>query len=95
MFSKGVPEKLIAEKTGHRSLKALRFYERTAPEMERAVIANPKEQFPFREQAPVVKPEPLEGEECSASKMESSGAASAVPTFSGSLQHCTINIYNK
>ena len=39
MFSKGVPEKLIAEKTGHRSLKALRFYERTNPEMERALNA--------------------------------------------------------
>ena len=66
--------------------------------MERAlnaVIANPKEQFPFREQAPVVKPECLEGEEWSVSKTDSSGAASAVSTFSGSLQHCTIYIYNK
>ncbi len=45
MFSKGVPEKVIAEKTGHRSLKALRFYERMPPEMEKAVdavIANPE-----------------------------------------------------
>ena len=48
MFSRGVPEKLIAEKTGHRSLKALRFYERTQPEMEMAVgavIAGPKKEF--------------------------------------------------
>ncbi len=37
MFSNGVPEKVIAEKTGHRSLKALRFYERTPPEMEKAM----------------------------------------------------------
>ena len=44
MFSTGVPEKVIAEKTGHRSLKALCFYEHTQPAMEKAVsavIANP------------------------------------------------------
>lgn len=48
MFSKGVSEKLISEKTGHRSLKALRFYERTQPEMEKAmdaVIADPQKPF--------------------------------------------------
>ena len=46
MFSGGVPEKLIAEKTGHRSLQALNYrnYERTPSNMERAidnVIADP------------------------------------------------------
>ena len=29
MFRAGVPEKIIQERTGHRSLKALRTYERT------------------------------------------------------------------
>ncbi len=36
MFNKGVPEKLIAEKTGHRSLKALRAYERTSVIQEKS-----------------------------------------------------------
>ena len=45
MFAASVPEKLIAEKSGHRSLKALRSYERTNPNMQMAidaVIANSK-----------------------------------------------------
>ena len=29
MFEKGVPEKIIAERTGHRSLSGLRAYEKT------------------------------------------------------------------
>ena len=44
MFAAGIPEKLIADKTDHRSLKALRTYERTQPSMEKAidrVIADP------------------------------------------------------
>jgi len=48
MFTGGVPEKLVAEKTGHRSLQALRSYEKTNPEMERAIdaiIANPEKKF--------------------------------------------------
>ncbi len=36
MFNKGVPEKLIAEKSGHRSLKALRVYERTSVSQEKS-----------------------------------------------------------
>ena len=34
MFNTGVPEKVIAEKSGHRSLKALRAYERTSVAQE-------------------------------------------------------------
>ena len=36
MFSAGVPEKIITEKSGHRCLKALRFYEHTSDEQEMA-----------------------------------------------------------
>ena len=48
MFSGGVPEKLIADKTGHRTLQALRRYEKTDPVMEKyvdAVISNPEAKF--------------------------------------------------
>ncbi len=34
MYNTGVPEKLIAEKSAHRSLKALRLYERASEEQE-------------------------------------------------------------
>ena len=34
MFNKGVPEKIFAETSAHRSTKALRFYERTCVEQQ-------------------------------------------------------------
>ena len=37
MFARQVPEKLIQERTGHRSLEALRTYERSNEEQHRAV----------------------------------------------------------
>ena len=48
MFSGGVPEKLIADKTGHHSLTALRKYEKTGTIVEKsvdAVISNPESKF--------------------------------------------------
>ena len=35
MFVSGVPEKIVSEVTGHKSVKALRLYERTTSEQER------------------------------------------------------------
>ena len=37
MFRAGVPEKIIQECTGHRSLKALRLYERTTASQHQSV----------------------------------------------------------
>ena len=37
MYEKGIPEKLIQERTGHRSLEALRTYERTNSRQHQAV----------------------------------------------------------
>ena len=37
LFEKGVPEKIIAERTGHRSLAGLRVYERTTEDQDKAV----------------------------------------------------------
>ena len=39
LFRAGVPEKIIQERTGHRSLKALRTYERTT-ERQHLAVAN-------------------------------------------------------
>ena len=36
MYNTGVPEKFIAEKSGHKSLKALRVYERTSKVQEKS-----------------------------------------------------------
>ena len=37
LFEKQVPEKIVKERTGHRSLTALRMYERTSPTQHKAV----------------------------------------------------------
>ena len=37
LFEAGVPEKLIQQRTGHRSLEALRMYERVTEQQELAV----------------------------------------------------------
>ena len=37
LYESGVPEKLIQERTGHRSLEALRVYERTNVQQHKAV----------------------------------------------------------
>ena len=37
LFEAGVPEKIIKERTGHRSLEALRLYERTTSNQHQAV----------------------------------------------------------
>lgn len=37
LYKKGVPEKLIQERTGHRSLESLRTYERSSEEQHKAV----------------------------------------------------------
>ena len=36
MFNLGVPEKIISEKSGHRSLEALRSYEHISNDVDRA-----------------------------------------------------------
>ena len=36
MFNSGIPEKVIAENSGHRSTKALRCYERTSQEQQQS-----------------------------------------------------------
>ena len=38
LFKRGAPEKLIQERTGHRSLEALRTYERSSEEQHKATV---------------------------------------------------------
>ena len=99
MFTRGVPEKLIAEKTGHHSIKALRYYERTPQELEKAVddvIAIPKNEFSVMEtdlpviDVPVVKTDDLsKGDDLPKEKKLPNPVCH---TFTRNLSNCTINI---
>ena len=51
MFNSGIPERVIAENSGHRSTKALRCYERTSQEQQQAatrVINSPGDDHAFQ-----------------------------------------------
>ena len=76
MYTRGVPEKLIAEKSGHRSVDALCMHERTSSDLEKAageVISDPGKCFEVK----------VDGK-------ERTETAFALPGFSR-LNHCTIN----
>ena len=51
LFKAGVPEKIIKERTGHRSLEALRIYERSSTEQHKAVsvILSSSEKTSFKD----------------------------------------------
>ena len=113
MFAAGVPEKVIAEFTGHKSPKALHQYERTSIDQVQAAglaIArnDPKDRKPLvtsvntKEDKENRKPEvDTEDRKPDLGTLEQSlvdgkpdlGAIQqSLPTFSGNLTNCTINI---
>ena len=106
MFSVGVPEKLIADKIGHHSLKSLRAYERTQSSMEKAidrVIANPAQsvfiESDFRDdhgtRTKYATQTSAGGKQDSGSNSTSEPVHSTEHVFSGTLNNCTINICYK
>ena len=91
MFNSGIPEKVIAEASGHRSTKALRCYERTSQQQKQAVtkVINSSECVQTKQ----------EMEYCEKENCESKVAIpleekqSVTPqSFSGNFSNCTINI---
>ena len=83
MFASGIPEKVIAKFTGHKSSKALQVFERTTGEQVRKAglaISNQESMLPAKvpDDVPDVKPD--------FDKVKN------LPTFSGNLSGCTINI---
>ena len=103
MFKADVPEKIIAEKSGHKSLKALRMYERTSSMQEQATGVAILEGGQFSCSNGKSDPSEIERVEKTDKKpgMDASdqGQSSGpdvpplqLPTFSGKLENFTINI---
>ena len=103
MFAAGVPEKIIADRTGHKSAKALRQYERTSDAQLQAAGLAVSEQKPFSLESTDRKP--LMALENTAVKEEEEAVEKKhnpacideklkriLPTFTGSMSNCTINI---
>ncbi len=88
MYEGGVPEKVISDKSGHKSIKGLRTYERTSKEQDRftcSVIAQLDESCDKDEEA-LVKSE--------TSKLkEDNTQHKLAPLFSGQVSNCTF-IFN-
>ena len=99
MFNSGIPEKVIAETSGHKSTKALRCYEHTSQQLKQDVtkVINRSCKVPTSECTATV---PMSEPECKPvishlkeEKPECKPAAQSIPqSFSGSFTNCTINI---
>ena len=80
MFNSGLPEKVIAETSGHRSIKALRCYERTSSVQQQAVTASVNKDANSTDMNGTV-----DNPSAKTSHM-------ATPNFSGNFNNCTINL---
>lgn len=85
MYNENIPEKMIAEKSGHKSIKGLRCYERTSVEQQQAA---------GRAISGISKEESVDN---GMVKTSTKAADNQLQAFSGgTLNNCTINItYNK
>ena len=93
MFKADISEKIIAEKSGHKSLKALQMYEHISSRQEQAtgvaIINGGQASYSDGE---------LEENSDKKPNMDKSGqekfqkSPPQLPTFTGKLENCTINI---
>ena len=87
LFEKQVPEKIVKERTGHRSLTALRMYKRTSPTQHKAVsniLAGSKMKF---------DEEMCEGPSAKKARVpESRQQKDEIPMM---VQNCVVNVYSK
>ena len=97
MFNAKVPEKIIAEKSGHRSMAALRSYEHTSYEQEqaagRAIVSGEKlsdnDQVASTDVKSLEKKTPMDSDVQEAEN----ALKSVLPTFSGKMENCTIKFH--
>ena len=97
MYNTGVPEKLIAEKSGHKSLKALRVYERTSEFQEKSAGQCIQSGTSFDPVATIDEENcdpvlPKQVSMSAGSSSSGSGVPKAMQQFSG-LSGCTFNFY--
>ena len=86
MFASGVPEKVVSEVTGHKSLTALRTYERTSEQQQRAAgraISSLKRELQ------------MEKEELQVENVPPAENKPQLPQISGTLSNCTFNFHFK
>ena len=78
LFIAGVPEKIIQERTGHRSIECLRMYERTTQKQQQAVsnILSEREETSFATQM---------------NSVEKGSKSSSIPTMT--FNNCSVNIH--
>jgi len=92
MFTSQVPEKIIAEKSGYRSLTALRSYEYTSWEQDRAagraIVSNGLDADSKSSVASMATMNPLQMD---ADTKQSEDLFKAA--FSGKMENCTFNFY--
>ena len=98
MFNKGVPEKVIADQSGHRSIEALRCYEHASTDVEKAaeeVIANPNQLFQVNPLCTLdTQPLPeLDMKPPVEDDVKPNIKQANLPGFSGALSNYTFNIY--
>ena len=100
MFTYGIPEKIVAEVTGHKSIKALRQYEQTTKEqLQEAGQAIAKCKSEASTETDCDEPfNPFEEESRVESKLSEAEAAKNIcqelqkqTCFSGKMKNCTIN----
>ena len=98
MFVSGVPEKIVAEVTGHKSVKALRQYERTTEEQYQAVghsIAHMQAFESSTSVQSVTKTEKQAQGEMEDNKEKAAAMVGelqkSLPSISGNLSNCTFN----
>lgn len=94
MFKSGVPEKIVAKVTGHKSMKPLRQYERPTEQQFQAVgnsiscmeAFEPEQVLP---QSEVRAEKPQDGKPDKAALVGE--LQKALPSISGNLNNCTFN----
>ena len=94
MFEGKIPEKVIADKSGHKSIQGLRCYERISVQQDQAAGelisgTNKPEEFKSDTTAHSSKENGCKG------STSTDPAAGHAQTFTGTLNNCTINIVYK
>ena len=88
MYRQDIPEKVIAETTGHQSLAGLRAYENTSLSQKRLVTKTLNEGASTNDSA-----WPKDNKEKDNIPEDEESRKKQVPVFSGTLQNCVFNFY--